>query len=440
MSSEQQTDGSSGFDLSRRTLLKTGVSAATVSGLAGCNAIDPLEQQFFEFAAAPVGLAESAEGPDYDRDRNFERTVERHPSVLGNEITVTITNYISLYRGDVDTLGLLASPRAEIPIVNDPQNPLATQSMEDILTGRTGERLLQNAGIVEETDITWERGPRLVETRDDELLGHETEIRSFAGVIEGKGFHLVNAVRVEDAKDVVFAVTVEDRTKGGGQLIGTDGYMSREDVAESVERLSAILPDVKRTGVGLRITESSTISTEGTEPNYLRVQIRNQHDNKTLYSIGLLSEFYDEEGEFLDMQLAQIAYLGPQERFEGYIPTYFEATAGHAVEGYYTTRDVTTTTPQNIEVVGDSLDDDIVAGEVRNIGSEAVSSFTVRVTFYNEDGAVLGTGDRTVVALGANDTEAFDVAFDDPAQSSGVTIGDYSIDIVQYGRSLLRVR
>lgn len=436
---DQETDG---FDFSRRAVLTSGAGIALSAWTAGCNYLQPSQITSYEFAASPVGLQETPDRLEYHQTANPEQTVERERSVLGTEVTVTLSNYGSVYTGGRDTLGLIASPLAKVPGAG-PQNPLADASLREILTEPMGDRLLAATDVVDRQELAWVRGPTEVATRDAELLGKATTIRSFAGVLEGGDFVLVTAARAHDADDAVFATTALQREDGdGGTLVGGNGVVSRSTVAGAVDRLETLLGFVTRTGVGLHIPASSHAAPEGPTENYVRAVVRNEHDDKTLYSVGLLMQVFDEQGEFLDMQVAGIDRLGPDETFEGHIP-YFgigEEAATYAIESHYTTRDVATETAQDVEVADHALEAGEVTGTVRNTGTSTAKGFTVRVTFYGQNGVVIGSASRQFPGLPEGGTEDFEADVDETEAMPGTTATDYENEVVRYNRQPLYVR
>jgi len=436
---DRETDG---FEFSRRTVLKSGAGIALATGTAGCNGLVPSEVRSYEFAASPVGLQETPDRLEYHQTANPEQTVERERSVLGTEVTVTLSNYGSVYRGGRDTLGLLASPLATVPGAG-PQNPLADASLREVLTGPLGDRLLGAADVVDRQGLTWSRGPTEVATREAELLGQTTTIRSFAGVLDGRDFVLLTVARARDAGDAVFAMTALKREAGDGQtLVGGDGVVSRATVTGAVDRLETLLGFVTRTGVGIHILASSHAVPEGTSENYVRAVIKNEHDEKTLHSVGLMMQVFDEKGEFLDMQVAGIDRLGPDETFEGHIPYvgFGKEAAAYAIESHYTTRDVASETADDIEVTDRTLEAGAVTGTVHNTGTEAAEGFTLRVTFYGEDGVVVGTASRQFGGLPEGGSEAFEADVAETGAMPETTATDYDVETVRYNRQPLYVR
>lgn len=436
---DRNTDDSDGFSFSRRALLKSGVGASVASMTAGCGGLFPSQAKSYEFTAAPVGLQETPDPFEYDRTADGEVTTEREESVLGNDVTITLTNYRSVYEGGRDTLGLLASPVANVK-GGGAQNPLATKSLREILAGDLGERLLRNAEVVERSDLTWERGPEEVTRRDAELLGTETTIRSFAGVVRGEGFHLVTAARVRDAGDVVLPTSVLQREGSAASLVGEEGFVTEGTVTRTVDRFETLLGLVHRTGVGLRVAESNRVVTDGPGENYVRVVVENQHDDKVLHSVGLLTQVFDDQGEFLDVQAAGIDRLRPDEVFEGYVPYFVDGAAGYAVQGHYTTRDLGSETVEDVTVEGDRLEGDTVSGRVRNTGSGETRGFTLRVSFYAEDGSIIGAANRQFPHLAEGGTEEFEADVAEAEAMPGTEVGDYGIEVLRYDRQPMYVR
>ncbi|MDY7082375.1 MAG: DUF6517 family protein, partial [Halobacteria archaeon] len=162
---ENRDDRSHGFSLTRRSLIKSGASIAFLTGVSGCTGLEDInlsQVQSYSFTALPVELEESPPEMSYSETNTGQDTVERNPDIAGVGAKVTITNQFAVYESDNDTLGMLSSPLAEVPAVDRSLNPLATKSMREVLTGQEGESFLRTAGVVENPDVTWARGPKLV--------------------------------------------------------------------------------------------------------------------------------------------------------------------------------------------------------------------------------------------------------------------------------------
>jgi len=432
-----------GFDFSRRTVLQSGAGIAIATGTAGCTDLLPSQVRSYEFTAAPVGLQETPADVAYQQTGTVEETVERERNILEAEVTVTLTEYGSVYRGGRDTLGLLASPLAKVPGAGA-QNPLVDAPLREVLAGPEGERLLGMTDVVDRRELTWSRGPTEVATREATFLGEATTIRSFAGVLDRDEFVLVTVTRTRDAADVVYATAVLRRQgiDESTSLVGKSGVLSRSAVVDAVDRLETLLEFVTRTGVGLRVPASSHVVTDSPGENYVRTVVRNEHDERTLYSVGLLMQVFDEQGEFLDMQTAGIGRLGPNETFEGHIPYFGVGTeaAAYAIESHYTTRDLAFEPADDVDVVNQSLESGDVSGTVRNTGTSDASGFTVRVTFHGEERVVLGTASRQFVGLPEGGTREFEAAVDETEAMPGTTPTDYAVEVIRYNRQPLYVR
>lgn len=426
-------DTSSGFAFDRRSVLKTGAGLVALSGLSGCSAladVDPSQIQSYTYTALPVVLGTSPDVASFEATRRGDDTVTREPDIAGVSVEVTLTSKYITYESDVDTLGLLSSPLVDTP-VRGPSNPLARDDLQDLLAGPEGERLLHSVGVVDSPSLTWTDGPTEVNTREGTLLETDTTVHSFAGIIEDEGFYLVTLTRVEDDGDAVIAVTVLQRDGQQGPLVGSDGFLTNQEVTSSAERHGDILPHVEHSGdiaevtSKLTIRESALIDTESGKPNFVRVLAENWSDQRLL-GVKLLAHLGS--GETLAaIQSAQVESLEPGQAFEGYLPHRVDDADGHLVEGYHSGRERPDSAPDQVSLTGDRMvRAGTVHGTVRNDGGSRAPYVGVRVTFHGSSGAVLGVDTAEIYGLGEGQTEDFDVSYDPPeatAEVASYTIG-----------------
>jgi hypothetical protein len=434
--SEAGVKESSGPALSRRTVLKTGATIGAAVGLAGCSSIGSVTS--YRFNAMPATLDAEQNDPAYSLARLSEKTVERTPTVMGREIDVELTNQFALYTGTHDSLGLLSSPTATI--ATQPQNPLATESLRDILVGNTGDRIMQALDLTDQSSVQWTQGPTNVDTATGQLLGQSTEIKAFAGITQSFDFVLITAARVTDGDDVVIVATVQQRNGQASTLVGQNGYVTRQTVTDSVQRVKTVLPRVERGGAGLELKESTRITAEGDEPNYIRVLASNQYDNRTLFSVSMTAQVFDDQGDFLEHRQGTISRLGPDEQFECYLPYTTDSVAGYGVEGEHSGRELSTESADSVDVIDDSLDDDTVMVRLRNTLSQVVPFVSLEVSFHDDDGNIIGVSQRTVADLDPGERRTLDVVYTPPAFESPAVIEGYSVDVLEYAGTLRYVR
>ena len=429
----------SGVAFSRRDLLRTGVGVGIASATAGCaGGVDVGRISTYRFDAAPVFLAPDPRGVSYREVASAEETVERNPTVGGVGVGVELTNHARVYESDEDSLGLLSSPAATV--ATRPVNPLATDALREILVGDVGARVLKSLGVVDQPSVTWARGPEQVGTGEGELLGQSTAITSFAGVTEQSGFVLVTVARVTDAGDVVFAANALERDGDAGQLVGEEGYVGRETVRGSVDRLAGVLPRVEREVTGLRLAESTQLEPEAGAPGYARVVLENTADERPAHASTLVAQFFDAEGALVDAGTAAVPALGPGETFEGYLPYFADGVAGYAVEAEPSTRETPGELPDGVEIASDAREGDTVTAVVRNTTGETAPFVDLAVTFYGENGNVLGTRHRHVEDLEEGERREFRTAYAPATTDPSVTVGDYAVDLVRFDDSVLYVR
>ncbi len=430
--------GTPGFAFSRRGLLQAGATLGIASGMAGCAGLGLPNLTEYHFQATPVTVAPDLETPAYTLSSLKEETIERKRTILGTQIDIELTNQAALYNGSHDTLGLLSSPSASV--VTQPQNPLASDSLRDILVGQAGNLILAALDLSNQSSVQWTRGPTAVETGQGELLGQTTDIKSFAGETKESGFVLITAARVLDAGDAVFAANGLQREGQAPSLVGSDGYVTKATVTDSVDRLRAVLPHVERGGAGIKLLESAQITTQGAKPDYIRLLASNQYDDKTLFGLSFAVELFDSQGTLIDHRTANLAKLGPDEQFEGYVPYVTDDVAGYAIDAAHSTREITIGSADAVEVLADNRDGDTVTIDVRNTLSRTVPYVSLEVTFYDEAGTVLATSKRIVAHIAAGERKELDVVYSPPSFNTPLTIADYSVDVLEYSGPLRYVR
>lgn len=435
-SREGDDDEATGFAFSRRGLLQAGASLGLVSGLTGCMGLNDVTS--YRFSAIPAILADDRGDPTYALTRRAQKTVKRSRTILGVEVDVELRNEFALYTGDQDSLGVLSTPTATV--ATEPRNPLATEPLRDILVGPTGDRVLAALDLTDQSNVQWTEGPRTVATGRGNLLGQSTEIKAFAGVSPEFGFVLLTVARVTHSDDAVLAATVQNREGSASRLVGTDGYVTQQTITESVQRLKAVLPRIERGGAGIELIESARITSNGPEPNYIRVLASNQYANRTLFSVAMTAQLFDDAGTFLDHQTARLSRLGPNERFEGYLPYDTDSVAGYAVDADHSKREITVESTDSVTVQRHSRDGDTATVQLANALNQRIPFVSLEVTFYDGDGAVLATSQRTVTDLSVGEQREVDVVYMPPAFESPASITDYSVDVVEYAGTLRYVR
>lgn len=147
------------------------------------------------------------------------------------------------------SMAVLSTPTASV--AGKSANPLTEVDTTKLLRREEAKQLLTRAGISDVDGLAWAAGPEPVEPGEGPttvtLLGTETEIESFVGVVEGDagpwgvGVHFVRA----DADDHVIVVGVHRRAVGSADGTvaalreGNDLVEARKLLAETVRQLSA---------------------------------------------------------------------------------------------------------------------------------------------------------------------------------------------------------
>jgi hypothetical protein len=238
-------------------------------------------------------------------------------------------------------------------------------------------------------------------------------------------------------------MTVLQRDGQQGPLVGSDGFLTNQEVTSSAERHGDILPHVEHSGdiadatSKLTIRESTLIDTESGQPNFVRVLAENWSDQRLL-GVKLLAHLGS--GETLaGMKSAQIESLEPGQAFEGYLPHRVDEVDGHLVEGYHSRRERPDSAPDQVSLTRDRMvRAGTVRGTVRNDGGSRAPYVGVRVTFHGSSGAVLGVDTAEIYELGEGQTEDFDVSYDLPEATAEVA--NYTIDLLDESHAARNVR
>lgn len=156
-----------------------------VAGLAGCSS---LNQEEFEFTAAPGQFAADAvEETGYEKLEQQEIVEERTVDVGDQERDVTVTNYATPYKREVDlggqsrTLGAaLVFTSPSISFVGQEFNPVANWSLSKIVENARDqiESELEGSGF---SDVSKS------EERSATVLGEETTVGVFEAVTDVEG-------------------------------------------------------------------------------------------------------------------------------------------------------------------------------------------------------------------------------------------------------------
>lgn len=203
---------------------------------------------------------------------------------------------------------------------------------------------------------------------------------------------------------------------------------------EASEEVGALVDD------DLTILDSGFSSKQDRLQNFFTVRVRNDLQDQTMSSVGISVEFFDADLEYLEFQNATIAYLGPQEVFEGYLTYYSEEAAAYAVRAERTLRQSALEDLDGLSVVDHCIDDEEVRGTVENVGTQRVRRLVVRVAFYDGDGDRVATNSQNITDRQAGGQTDFSVEFDDVIGDPDVGVEDYSISVGDIGNELLAVR
>lgn len=217
----------------RRTLLR-GTAAGVLASLPGCSLL--VDDQTYE--AAPVRLADDAEARGYGLVGTSTPEVTRSFELADAEREVTIRSHYTAYEHRAGiAVGLLSTPA--ISEAGQSLNPIATDSLEALLTEDTGAEYVQQLKI--ESD--WARGPEPVGHGTGQILNQSTEFTTFAGVTEANVFVLLNAARIEHKGDALLVgLAWQTETSDPERpFVGQDGYVTQVLVDGTAEDFADLL-------------------------------------------------------------------------------------------------------------------------------------------------------------------------------------------------------
>lgn len=190
----------------------------------------------------------------------------------------------------------------------------------------------------------------------------------------------------------------------------------------------------------LSVLESGFIEKERGLRNFFRVRLRNDLQDETLSAVGVGIEFYDKNLRFVEQQNATVAYLGPEEVFEGYLSYMRDEAVAYAVRATRSDRSLGHESLSGLSVGDHGLRDEQVRGVVENNGSRRVPRLAVQVAFYDRQGDRLGIESDTITELDAGAAAAFEVDFDEIIADPGTSVADYTVSVGDYGEGVLSIR
>lgn len=190
----------------------------------------------------------------------------------------------------------------------------------------------------------------------------------------------------------------------------------------------------------LTVLDSGFVSRQSGLQNYFRVRVRNDLQNETMSSVGLIIEFFDPDLQFLEHQNATIAYLGPREVFEGYVTYFSDDAVAWSIRATRTQRTDELETLNGLSVTGANLTDDAVRGTVENNGPDDIRRLAVRAGFFDSDGDRLGTNYRTITELPSGDAQSVEIDLPDTIGDPSVRVADYALSVGDIDDTQVSVR
>jgi hypothetical protein len=225
-----------------------------------------------------------------------------------------------------------------------------------------------------------------------------------------------------------------------GVAIGLAGCPSEEDNSTPTNTPSPTEPVSGLVDGNLTVLDSGFVSRQSGLQNYFRIRVRNDLQNETMSSVGLIIEFFDPDLQFLEHQNATIAYLGPREVFEGYVTYFSDDAVAWSIRATRTQRTDELETLTGLSVTGDSLDDDVVRGTVEDNGPDDIRRLAVRAGFFDSDDDRLGTNYRTITELPAGGAQPVEIDLPDVIGDTSVQVADYALSVGDIADTQMSVR
>lgn len=243
--------GSSGWTsrLPRRTLLG-GLGALAASALAGCSEITS-----YEFRVDAVVLPAAGRAAlDYTESAREPIVVERSRTVGGATVDATIESQMASYESNwsleatpsgeepnVLRVGALSTPEANV--LETSLNPLTEVALQDVLTHDDATEFFDRVGLTDGEETAWVRGPAPIGTGGTTLLGEQTVMESFGGIVETSGTQSVvfaHVARAAVEETAVITTGVHDRTVDSpdGPYVGRDGFVSTDGFERAIDAVN----------------------------------------------------------------------------------------------------------------------------------------------------------------------------------------------------------
>lgn len=228
----------------RRQTVRAGALAVSAL-LAGCSGLSvPDSVKSYEFRAEPVVLPADAR-----RELEYRRVVaepivtESRATIEGVEISATIESHVEGYErtsddADVAVVGTLSTPQATVR--DHSFNPAASVSLSSLLTHEIGRQFVGTARRSWTAVPEWEESPTVVDVGSTTLLGEETRLVSFAGVLSdgSERSGVVCHLSQTESGDRVFSAGVGDRRPDEVAAVDEQRLRRETDaVARANERL-----------------------------------------------------------------------------------------------------------------------------------------------------------------------------------------------------------
>jgi len=215
----------------------------------------------------------------------------------------------------------------------------------------------------------------------------------------------------------------------GSKQVDEDGLV--DDGLTVLE--SALVEDPRRVEI------QSDLDRQVKTTRFVRVRVRNDTDER-ISVVSLSVDLFDDQGGFLEVQMATIHQLRPAEVFEGFVPFAHPDASLYLIRARRSRRASPLQSLPNVSVSDHCLDDEAVRGTVTHSGTDTAEQLNVEVTFYDAAGDALGVSSDTVVDLGGGESAAFEADLEPVIEQQSTPVTDYSVAVGSYGPGVMDTR
>lgn len=188
----------------------------------------------------------------------------------------------------------------------------------------------------------------------------------------------------------------------------------------------------------LRILESEFAPTgeSRTERGILRVLAANAGDVRLSYA-EVVPEFFDADGDLLDIEQAEVLDLDPGETWEAFIPYRGDPAlvSDYRIVGSFVAGD-TVEPIDDVTLITTDLKTSpvevLVVGQARNDRIDPVGYLEIRAKFYDGDGALVYSDFVGTTDLSPDETWTFEVEFRSDVHGAGSDVNEYAVEVSRH--------